>query len=49
MTLLGLYLNGAFGAKARAAMLLAALVLVPVYFAPVLPVWAIYLKAPQYS
>jgi copper chaperone NosL len=43
------YLAGRFGPEGRVAMALAALVLLPVYFAPVLPVWAIYLRAPQYS
>ena len=46
---MGTYLNGKFGTGARWAMALAALILLPVYFVPVLPVWAIYLKAPQYS
>lgn len=43
-----MYLNGTFGTRARLAMVLAAVILLPVYLVPVLPVWAIYLRAPQY-
>ncbi len=43
------YVKGRYGRMPRLAMGLAALILVPVWFVPVLPVWAIYLRAPQYS
>jgi copper chaperone NosL len=46
---MGHYLQGRYGRKARLAMAVAALILVPVWFLPVLPVWAIHLRAPQYN
>ncbi|HEX7076827.1 MAG TPA: hypothetical protein VF363_00220 [Candidatus Eisenbacteria bacterium] len=42
------YLNGAFATKERRLVLLAALVLLPVFFLPVLHVWEMRLWAPQY-
>jgi copper chaperone NosL len=43
------YLSGTYGRKARIAMGVAALILIPVHFLPVLPVWSIFLRAPQYN
>lgn len=43
------YATGRYGRRARLAMGLAALILVPVWFLPVLPVWGIHLRAPQYT
>ncbi|MGE5180201.1 MAG: hypothetical protein ACM3PF_14030 [Bacteroidota bacterium] len=42
------YLSGAFGSAERRLILLAALVLLPVFFLPVLPIWEMRLHAPQY-
>lgn len=42
------YWNERHGRRARLATALAAVILIPVYFAPVLPVWRIHLRAPQY-
>ena len=42
------YLTGRFPAAERRLILLAALVLLPVFFLPVLPVWSMRMKAPQY-
>jgi copper chaperone NosL len=42
------YLSGAFGSAQRRMILLAALVLLPVFFLPVLPIWQMKLWAPQY-
>lgn len=42
------YLGGAFSTAERRLILLAALVLLPVFFLPVLPVWHMKLWAPQY-
>lgn len=42
------YLGGTFPAKQRRLILLAALVLLPVFFLPVLHVWEMRLWAPQY-
>lgn len=42
------YLTGAFRASERRWIVVAALVLLPVFFLPVLPVWTLHLKAPQY-
>lgn len=42
------YLGGAFSSKERRLILLAALVLLPVFFLPVLHVWEMRLWAPQY-
>ena len=43
------YWTGTFGGTERRLILLAALVLLPVFFLPVLPVWQMKLWAPQYS
>jgi copper chaperone NosL len=43
------YLNGAFNASGRRLILLAALVLLPIFFLPVLHIWEMRLWAPQYS
>lgn len=42
------YLTGTFGRSERALILVAALVLLPVFFLPVLPIWTMKLWAPQY-
>src|SRR5262245_2629175 len=42
------YLRGAFGRSERLWILVAALVLLPVFFLPALPVWQMRLWAPQY-
>lgn len=42
------YLAGTFGSSERRYVFLAALVLLPVFFMPVLPIWQIRLWAPQY-
>ena len=42
------YLTGTFGPTQRRMILLAALVLLPVFFLPVLPIWHMKLWAPQY-
>lgn len=42
------YLTGSFAARERRFVLLAALVLIPVFFVPVLPIWTMTLWAPQY-
>ena len=42
------YLGGAFSTAERRLILVAALVLLPVFFLPVLPVWHMKLWAPQY-
>lgn len=42
------YLGGAFAGKERRLILLAALVLLPVFFLPVLHIWEMRLWAPQY-
>lgn len=42
------YLNGTFRSSERRLILLAALVLLPVFFLPVLPIWEMHLRAPQY-
>lgn len=42
------YLTGRFAAFERRLILLAALVLLPVFFLPVLPIWRMDMKAPQY-
>ena len=42
------WLTGRFGAAERRLIVVAALVLIPVYFLPVLPVWQMRMWAPQY-
>lgn len=42
------YLGGSFRPRERGLSLLAALVLLPVFFLPVLPIWMMKLWAPQY-
>jgi copper chaperone NosL len=42
------YLTGTFGTSERRFIFLAALVLIPVFFLPVLPIWQMKLWAPQY-
>ncbi len=42
------YLGGAFSRSERRLIVLAALVLLPVFFMPVLPIWQMKLWAPQY-
>ena len=42
------YLAGTFRGSERRWIVVAALVLLPVFFLPVLPVWTLHLKAPQY-
>ena len=42
------YLTGRFTPAARRATFVAALILLPVFFLPVLPIWHIHLVAPQY-
>lgn len=42
------YLTGHFRSSERQLILLAALVLLPVFFLPVLPIWQMRLHAPQY-
>jgi copper chaperone NosL len=42
------YLTGSFGSRERRLILLAALVLLPVFFLPVLPIWHMRMVAPQY-
>lgn len=42
------YLTGSFGTQQRRLIVLAALVLLPVFFLPVLPIWQMKLWAPQY-
>jgi copper chaperone NosL len=42
------YLNGSFQPGMRRWILLAAIVLLPVFFLPVLPIWTMRLWAPQY-
>lgn len=42
------YLTGGFRSSERRLILLAALVLLPVFFLPVLPIWTMHLRAPQY-
>ena len=42
------YLTGSFRNAERRLILLAALVLLPVFFLPVLPIWEMRLRAPQY-
>ena len=42
------YLGGSFGARERRLILLAAVVLLPVFFLPVLPIWHMRMVAPQY-
>lgn len=42
------YLSGSFRASERRLILLAALVLLPVFVLPVLPIWTMHLRAPQY-
>jgi copper chaperone NosL len=42
------YLAGSFRASERRLILLAALVLLPVFFLPVLPIWHMRMVAPQY-
>jgi copper chaperone NosL len=42
------YLTGKFPAAERRMIILAALVLLPVFFLPVLPIWTMKLWAPQY-
>lgn len=42
------YLTGQFEARERRWILLAAIVLLPVFFLPVLPIWHMMLWAPQY-
>jgi hypothetical protein len=42
------YLAGRFGSSERRFVFLAALVLLPVFFLPVLPIWQMRLWAPQY-
>lgn len=42
------YLTGTFGSSERRFVFLAALVLLPVFFLPVLPIWQMRLWAPQY-
>ena len=42
------YLAGRFGSSERRFVFLAALVLLPVFFLPVLPIWIMKLWAPQY-
>ena len=42
------YLTGSFGGRERRLILLAAVVLLPVFFLPVLPIWHMRMVAPQY-
>jgi copper chaperone NosL len=42
------YLTGTFGSTQRRLIVLAALVLLPVFFLPILPIWQMKLWAPQY-
>ena len=42
------YLTGSFRPTERGLIVLAALVLLPVFFLPVLPIWHMHLVAPQY-
>jgi len=42
------YLSGKFRPTERGLILFAAVVLLPVFFLPVLPIWHMYLRAPQY-
>ena len=42
------YLTGSFRSSERRLIILAALVLLPVFFLPVLPIWQMRLHAPQY-
>ncbi|HTM01847.1 MAG TPA: hypothetical protein VL503_12085 [Candidatus Omnitrophota bacterium] len=42
------YLTGSFRSTERRLIVLAALVLLPVFFLPVLPIWEMHLRAPQY-
>ena len=42
------YLTGRFPATERRLIMIAALVLLPVFFLPVLPIWTMKMKAPQY-
>ncbi len=42
------YLTGRFGSQDRALVAIAALVLLPVFFLPVLPIWSMRMRAPQY-
>jgi nitrous oxidase accessory protein len=42
------YWRGTFGRRQRGLILLAALVLLPVFFLPVLPIWHLRMVAPQY-
>ena len=43
------YLLGSFGTRERLLVLIAALVLLPVFFLPILPIWTMTLRAPQYT
>lgn len=43
------YLTGSFRRSERTLIVLAALVLLPVFFLPVLPIWTMKLWAPQYN
>jgi copper chaperone NosL len=42
------YLSGKFRPSERGLILFAAVVLLPVFFLPVLPIWHMHLRAPQY-
>jgi copper chaperone NosL len=42
------YLFGKFGPSERGLILFAAVVLLPVFFLPVLPIWHMHMRAPQY-
>ena len=42
------YLIGKFGPSERGLILFAAVVLLPVFFLPVFPIWHMHLRAPQY-
>ena len=42
------YLVGSFGAAQRQLIAIAAVVLLPVYFLPMLPIWHMHMVAPQY-
>lgn len=42
------YLTGTFSSPERRLIVLAALVLLPVFFFPVLPIWVMKMRAPQY-
>src|SRR5262245_2472396 len=42
------YLTGSFSKAQRQLILVAAVLLLPVFFLPMLPVWHLYMVAPQY-